>query len=149
LLVLLSTKDVLLVSYFFLFTALAALVALQISETDEEEDKVSNMEEDCPQYCNRSPARLVTAESMEPGVGWGKIKHPKQDPVTLFGWGLRFRHTYGSKNRVPAAGERVKDVPAGKRVVPTWKDGRYAGASRRGASDGPFQTLSKQQSKRF
>jgi hypothetical protein len=174
LVLLVATKDVLLISYFFLFSALAALAALKISETGEEEED-SKMEEERPRSCfpppawvlrlmaeeqkkedcarsiNPPPAWVETARDKErlKAIVWGRVKDPKRewDPGTLQGWGLfgtRRKQYYSS-----TPGKRVKDVPAGKRVVPAWKAGQYAVASRRGASDGPFQTQSKQQSKQF
>ena len=147
-LVLLSTKDVLLISYFFLFTALAALAALKISKTGEEEED-SKMEEAFPRDCNPPPAWLVTVQAeskLKPlvwgkPVVWGHQKREATEHEPLVGWGLRWRKANLSKQ-----------VPVRKPVVPAcWKAAQCAAAaaSRRGASDGSFQTQSKQQSKRF
>jgi hypothetical protein len=143
LLVFLSTKDVLLIFSFFLFTALAALAALKISKRGKEED--SKMEEAIPGYMLWGRLKGTALAESKLKASWG-AKEEVEQRDTLAGWGLRWRPrpVYNRVNYPnPHAEKRVKDVPAGKRVVPDWKAGRYAIASRhRGASDGPFQTRS-------
>ena len=96
------------------------------------------MEEACLRWSCSSPNEWHGPVTAEKPFVWGKVKEQNRewwDPNTLKGWGLPWRRRvqFGDK-------KRVKDVPAGKRVVqtekvPAWRTKKIAGIARRNASD--------------
>jgi hypothetical protein len=107
LLVLLSTKDVLLISYFFLFSALAALVALKISKTGEEEGDSKMGEAFRSNGEKEEDSKMEVASRDINRPAWPSAVPPKPVPK---GWGLEH---YGRNEVASRPGAPTPPVPIG------------------------------------